>query len=57
MFADEMHIFVDLLNACEICLSIICQLYLLATSDTFCAPIEISEINRTSNFACDSVET
>ena len=57
MFAYKIHAFVDLLNTSEIRFCIICKFYFLTTSDTFCAPVEISEIYRTSYFACNSVET
>ena len=56
MFADKLHIFVECLNAGHIRLSIVCKLYLVATADTLCAPVEISHIYRTSYLTCNCVE-
>ena len=56
MFAHKMHILIHLLYAVEICSGVVCQLYLLSSSDAFCAPIEIPHVNRAAHFACYSVE-
>ena len=56
MFAHKVHFLVDRLDACHICLCIVSEFDLLSASHAFCAPVEITEINRTSDFSCDCVE-
>ena len=56
MFSDKVHLLVEGLYALHVCSCIICQLNLVATADALCAPVEISHVNRTSNFAGDCVE-
>ena len=57
MLADKVHLLIKSLNACHICLSIICELYLMAAAHALCTPVEISHVYRTADLTGDSVET
>ena len=56
MLAYKVHFLVDFLDAGHVCLCIICEFYLLSAADTLCAPVEITEIYRTAEFACYCME-
>ena len=57
MISYEVHFLVHSLDTLHISSCVIGKLYLVATADAFCSPVEISHIYRTSDLACDSVET
>ena len=57
MLSGKMHLFVESLDACHVCFSIVGKFYLLATTYTFCSPVEITHIYRTSYFTCYCVES
>ena len=57
MLADQVHFLIHLLYALHVGSCVVCQLNLVAAADTFCAPVEISHVNRTSYLAGDCVET
>ena len=57
MLAYKLHLLIERLYSCQICLWIVSKLYLVTSADALCAPIEISHINRTSDFACNCMES
>ena len=56
MLSYKVHLLVESLDACHIGLCIVCKLDLLAAAYTFCSPVEISHIDRTSHFTGDCME-
>ena len=57
MLAREMHLFIKSLYTCHVSPCIVGEFYLMSAADTFCLPIEISHIDRTSDLSCYRVET
>ena len=57
MLCFEMHIFVHGLYACHVCSGVVCQLDLMTTADALCTPVEVSQVYRTSHFACNRMES
>ena len=57
MLSDKVHFLIKSLNACHVGFCVIRKFYFLSAAYSFCAPVEVSHVDRTSNLACDGVET
>ena len=57
MLSDKVHFLIKSLNACHVGFCIIRKFYFLSAAYSFCAPVEVSHIDGTSDLACDGMET
>ena len=57
MLADKVHIFIHLLDACKVCLRVVGKLYFLAATDSLGLPVEVTHLDRATDFTCDGMES